>query len=82
MYRRTFLGVGASAALAAAAGQPAARTEDRPRARDLGLKPGVFEPGQWNAITDVFGVRVGQLTLFEGVGIRTGVTVVLPHATA
>jgi len=32
-----------------------------------------------NAITDVDGVRVGHVTLVEGSGIRTGVTVVLPH---
>jgi len=52
----------------------------RPRARDLGLKPGVFEPGPLNAITDVAGVTVGQTTLIEGDNVRTGVTVVVPHA--
>ena len=77
MYRRNFLAL-AVQALAAAA-QPVVKKEDRPRARDLGLKPGVFEPGQWNAITDVAGVRVGQLTLVEGTSVRTGVTVVMPH---
>jgi D-aminopeptidase len=78
MFRRTFLAGGIST-LAAAAAQPVVKKEVRPRARDLGLKPGVFEPGNWNAITDVAGVRVGQLTLIEGVNVRTGVTVVVPH---
>lgn len=54
--------------------------ERRPRARDLGLAPGVFEPGRLNAITDVAGVRVGHVTLVNGDSIRTGVTAILPHA--
>ena len=53
--------------------------EPRPRARDLGLSPGVFSPGPLNAITDVAGVRVGQVTLVAGENVRTGVTAVLPH---
>ncbi len=53
--------------------------EPRPRARDLGLDPGVFPPGPLNAITDVAGVRVGQATLVAGETVRTGVTAVLPH---
>ena len=52
---------------------------DRPRARDLGLTPGVFDPGPLNAITDVAGVAVGQVTLVEGDGVRSGVTAILPH---
>jgi D-aminopeptidase len=56
-----------------------AGAETRPRARDLGIAPGVFSPGALNAITDVAGVRVGQVTLIEGERIRTGVTAVLPH---
>jgi len=51
----------------------------KPRARDLGLKPGVFAPGKLNAITDIAGVKVGQVTLIEGNNIRTGVTAILPH---
>ena len=51
----------------------------RPRARDLGVAPGVFPPGPLNAITDVAGVRVGQVTLTEGERVRTGVTAVVPH---
>ena len=46
-----------------------------------------MEPGRLNAITDVAGVRVGQVTLISGDGaltsgsgpVRTGVTVVVPH---
>lgn len=53
--------------------------EQRPRARDLGVAPGVFAAGPLNAITDVAGVRVGHVTLIEGTRIRTGVTAVLPH---
>jgi D-aminopeptidase len=62
-------------ARAAAWGLPA----PRPRARDLGLDPGVFAPGPLDAITDVPGVRVGQVTILEGETVRTGVTAVLPH---
>lgn len=51
----------------------------RPRARDLGVTPGVFAPGPQNAITDVEGVRVGHVTLTTGDVVRTGVTVVVPH---
>jgi D-aminopeptidase len=51
----------------------------RPRARDLGLHPGRFEPGRWNALTDVAGVRVGHVTLVVGDEVRTGVTAIIPH---
>ena len=51
----------------------------RARARDLGVKPGVFPTGRYNAITDVAGVRVGHATLVRGDSIRTGVTAILPH---
>ncbi|MBD9468426.1 P1 family peptidase [Pseudoxanthomonas sp. PXM01] len=56
-----------------------ARDESRVRARDLGVAPGIFTPGPHNAITDVAGVRVGQVTLKEGDTIRTGITAILPH---
>jgi D-aminopeptidase len=59
------------------ASQPA--QAQRARARDLGVKPGVFAPGRLNAITDVAGVRVGQATIVEGDSVRTGVTAILPH---
>jgi D-aminopeptidase len=52
----------------------------RPRARDLGVAPGIFPPGTRNAITDVQGVTVGQVTVDEGDSVRTGVTIVLPHS--
>jgi D-aminopeptidase len=51
----------------------------RVRARELGVKPGVFQPGKYNAITDVAGVKVGQTTVIEGDSVRTGVTAILPH---
>lgn len=50
-----------------------------PRARDLGIAPGVYPPGPLNAITDVSGVRVGHTTVIEGDAVRTGVTAILPH---
>ena len=51
----------------------------RPRVRDLGLSPGVLPTGPLNAITDVAGVRVGQVTVTSGDSVNTGVTAVLPH---
>jgi len=56
-----------------------AAEQQRPRARDLGIAPGVLQPGPLNAITDVAGVRVGHVTLTSGERVRTGVTSVLPH---
>jgi D-aminopeptidase len=56
-----------------------AQSPARPRARDIGLAPGVFTPGALNAITDVAGVTVGHTTLIDGDSVRTGVTVVVPH---
>ena len=49
------------------------------RVSELGIKIGVMEPGQKNAITDVQGVRVGHFTLVKGEDVRTGVTAILPH---
>jgi D-aminopeptidase len=53
-----------------------------PRARDLGV-PFEGAPGPLNAITDVQGVTVGQVTLIEDLAgqrrIRTGVTAILPR---
>jgi D-aminopeptidase len=54
--------------------------DGRPRARDLGIQPGVGTPGPLNAITDVAGVRVGHTTIVQGDNVRTGVTAVVPHA--
>jgi len=52
---------------------------ERPRAREFGLPLGTLPPGPLNAITDVAGVKVGQVTLREGDRVRTGVTAILPH---
>lgn len=52
---------------------------ERPRARELGIQVGDLPTGEWNAITDVKGVRVGHATIVEGTSVRTGVTVILPH---
>jgi D-aminopeptidase len=49
------------------------------RARDLGIRIGDLEPGRFDAITDVDGIRVGHTTLIEDDDIRTGVTVVVPR---
>jgi len=61
--------------------------EKRARAREIGIKIGVMNPGRYNAITDVDGVGVGHSTIIEGDGslvvgkgpIRTGVTAIVPH---
>jgi D-aminopeptidase len=53
--------------------------DNRPRARDFGLVVGVLPTGPLNAITDVAGVKVGQVTIIEGKDVRTGVTAILPH---
>ena len=54
--------------------------QSRARARDLGVAPGIFQPGANNAITDVAGVRVGHATIVSGDSIHTGVTAILPHS--
>jgi D-aminopeptidase len=55
------------------------QTQNRPRAREAGVKVGVLPTGALNAITDVQGVLVGHATLIRGENIRTGVTAILPH---
>ncbi|MBT8080259.1 MAG: P1 family peptidase [Gammaproteobacteria bacterium] len=57
---------------------PVASANERPRARDIGLDVGIFATGEYNAITDVAGVRVGHATLIQGDDIRTGVTAIIP----
>jgi D-aminopeptidase len=52
---------------------------ERPRAREAGVVVGIMPPGPLNAITDVAGVRVGQVTVSTGSEVRTGVTAILPH---
>ena len=57
----------------------ASASQDRPRARDLGITPGAGTPGPINAISDVAGVVVGHTTIVAGDNVRTGVTAILPH---
>ena len=54
---------------------------DAERARDIGV-PFEGTPGALNAITDVPGVEVGQVTLIQGTDVRTGVTIVFPRGKA
>ena len=54
--------------------------QERASIRDWGVEIGIFKPGPLNAITDVAGVRVGQVTIREGDSVRTGVTAIVPHA--
>ncbi|HEX9084553.1 MAG TPA: P1 family peptidase [Gemmatimonadaceae bacterium] len=56
------------------------RAQVRPRAREIGVAPGILTPGPLNAITDVAGVLVGQVTVIEADSVRTGITAILPHA--
>ena len=49
------------------------------RARDYGIEIGILRTGSYNAITDVPGVKVGQVTLREGDSVKTGVTAILPY---
>lgn len=64
-------------------------TQADARARDLGI-PFEGKPGPLNAITDIRGLEVGQVTLIDGEGelkvgvgpVRTGVTVIFPRGKA
>jgi D-aminopeptidase len=87
MTRRTFtLSRALSLALTClfVASSPAAAAAQR--ARDIGI-PLDGKPGPVNAITDVAGVEVGQVTLISGEGalkrgqgpVRTGVTAIIPR---
>lgn len=50
------------------------------RPRELGISFGILPTGKNNAITDVEGVKVGQVTLIDDQkGMRTGVTAIVPH---
>ena len=75
-----------AAAMAACLGGATA-AQAQIRARTLGV-PFEGTPGPLNAITDVPGVQVGQVTLISGAPgqpgpvVRTGVTVVLPRGQA
>lgn len=59
--------------------EPRAEKDERPRARDLGIAPGILAPGPLNAITDVAGVLVGHVTMVRGDSVNTGATAILPH---
>ncbi len=72
-----FAGVGLAVSLFALC--PSGTAQNQKRARDFGILPGVMNPGPLNAITDVAGVSVGHVTLWQGDSIRTGVTAILPH---
>ena len=80
MTRRIAETVASVVLVVVAMGPAGSAQATRPRARDLGIAPGVLAPGALNAITDVAGVRVGHTTLLQGDSIRTGVTAILPHA--
>lgn len=56
----------------------------RARLRDLGITIGRMPSGEFNAITDVKGVRVGHSTLIydEPRVARTGVTIIMPREEA
>jgi D-aminopeptidase len=62
------------------------KSNTKARARDLGI-PFDGTPGPLNAITDVNGIEVGEVTLISGEGklqvgkgpVRTGVTAILPR---
>jgi D-aminopeptidase len=62
-------------------------TDMRTHLRELGIVIGRYQPGPFNAITDVAGVKVGHVTLMKGEGklvpgkgpVRTGVTVFVPR---
>lgn len=66
---------------------PAPDNSGRPRLREAGIAPGFYPPGPLNAITDVQGVAVGQVTVWHGEGrlvvgkgpARTGVTAIVPR---
>ena len=49
------------------------------RPREMGIEIGLFQTGKWNAITDVYGVKVWHETVITGNNDRTGVTIILPH---
>ena len=85
--RMGIVGLAVWATLAALSVPVGAAEEIRQRAREMGITIGRYQPGPLNAITDVAGVKVGQVTLNRGEGaltpgqgpVRTGVTVIVPR---
>src|SRR4029077_18213149 len=69
--------------------EPVGHSASVERARDIGV-PFEGAPGPLNAITDVPGVEVGQVSLISGQGplkvgvgpVRTGVTIIFPRGRA
>src|SRR5256885_14447711 len=59
--------------------EPPRADPPRPRLRDWGIAIGALSPGPLDAITDVPGVRVGQVTVARGTSVNTGVTAILAH---
>jgi D-aminopeptidase len=53
----------------------------RARLRELGITVGVLPTGEFNAITDVAGVKVGYFTLIHDTPqiVRTGITAIWPR---
>ena len=77
-YASVIVGIGIAVSLCALSTQTG--DQNQKRARELGIRPGVMQTAPLNAITDVAGVAVGHVTLWQGENIRTGVTAILPHA--
>lgn len=48
--------------------------------RGAGVPIGILPQGPLDAITDVAGVKVGQVTIERGRDVHTGVTAILPHS--
>ena len=76
---RTVLSVALASTLAVTALTDELAAQGRQSPRDMGIVVGILPPGPLNAITDVAGVRVGQVTITRGDSINTGVTAILPH---
>ena len=55
-----------------------AQDQDK-RPREYGIEIGVLNPGAFNAITDVPGIKIGHETIIEEENIRTGVTAIVQH---
>jgi D-aminopeptidase len=87
LTRRAFLELTGLTALSGPVLAARLPSNERRRARELGVRIGRLTPGRWNAITDVPGVEVGQTTLIDGRGalevgkgpVRTGVTALWPQ---
>lgn len=79
---RTAFGIVVFSAWLAGASLPsfAQQQVKRQSVREMGLTIGVLPTGKWNAITDVAGVTVGQVSIRKSDSVRTGVTVIIPAA--